>query len=179
MANNHGYVSAARTMSENVGALNKTGIYAAADVDNGVLVTISKMVVDSNGNAKGFEYDVALAENADNDDLYIVDTPVVGSNIEMQGHSDPRYFYNAKGRPMTIKKLIVNVDELEVEANCFNDGILPDVTTKKYVKPAVGGKMEATQTKAGSCFEIEALHHTAIGMNDVNTAIIKYVGKQS
>ena len=137
MANTHSYVSTMRCACENVDAFNRVGIYSTGDLDNGVFVTLTGINKGSSGNAvKGFEYNVAPA-SATSSGVWLVATPEVGTTLEQQMMSDPRYFYNAKGRPMSLKFLNPKTDIIEVDANCFVSKALP--TTEGYATIGVGG----------------------------------------
>lgn len=172
----HGYVNTMHTMSWNVDACNMAGVYATGDLDNGVLVTLSKMNQNAKNEANGFEYEVVPA-TADSTGVWVVDSPEIGSTLEQQLLADPRHFYNPKGKAMSIKRLMPGVDCIEVTKECFTDATLPDATTKKYVIIGANGKLTATQTAqtstTGAYFTLEALHTVTIGMEEVPTAIIR------
>ena len=172
----HGYCSTMFCECMDIDALNRCGIYAEGDLDNGVMVTLGEMTQDSANKVEGFEYKVAPATAGTEFNLYVVNTPEVGSNLEMQDHADPRDFYNEAGRPMSVKKLVPNVDEIEVTAECFTDATLP-TKTNKFVKVAAGGKLKAsstTPTTNGAYFEFVGLHFVEIGWERVPTAILRY-----
>ena len=99
MANTHAYVSTMRCACENVDAFNRVGIYSTGDLDNGVFVTLTGINKGVDNAVKGFEYNVAPA-SATSYGVWLVNTPEVGTTLEQQMMSDPRYFYNVQGRPM-------------------------------------------------------------------------------
>lgn len=171
----HGYINTTHCSCWNIDAYNMAGVYAAGDLDNGVMVTLSKMVQSDAGNANGFEYEVAPA-TANSTGVWVVASPEVGTTLTQQLLADPREFYNEAGRAMSIKYLMPKVDCIEVTAECFTDGQLP-TTTKKYVTIGAGGKLTATNTdpagSQGAYFTLEALHTMAVGMKTVNTAILR------
>lgn len=176
MATLHGYVSTSRICATNVDAYNCDGIYTGADVDNGVLVTLDKMNLDSNNNVNGFEYTVALA-SANSKGVWLVATPEVGYTVEQQVLADPRYFTNAAGRPMALRYLVPGIDVIEVTKECFTDGTLPDATSKKYVIIGANGKMTATDADQsatqGAYFTFEGYGMTSFGFTNEKTAFIR------
>ena len=175
MANTHSYVSTMRCACENVDAFNRVGIYSTGDLDNGVFVTLTGINKGSSGNAvKGFEYNVAPASNASSG-VWLVATPEVGTTLEQQMMSDPRYFYNVQGRPMSLKFLNPKTDIIEVDANCFASKALP--TTEGYVTIGEGGKLVA----AGSApvgggktyFSVVGFNTVAVGMEQMKTVLLQ------
>ena len=175
MANNvHGYVSTMRASCENVDAFNRVGIYSTGDLDNGVFVTLTGINKGSSDNAvKGFEYNVAPA-SATSYGVWLVATPEVGTTLEQQMMSDPRYFYNAKGRPMSLKFLNPKTDIIEVDANCFVSKALP--TTEGFVTIGEGGKLVATGSApaAGKTyFSVVGFNTVAVGMEQMKTVLLQ------
>ena len=177
MANNvHGYVSTMRASCENVDAFNRVGIYSTGDLDNGVFVTLTGINKGSSDKVvKGFEYTVAPASDASSG-VWLVNTPEVGTTLEQQMMSDPRYFYNAKGRPMSLKFLNPKTDIIEVDAHCFASGSLP-TTTEGFVTIGEGGKLVA----AGSApvgggktyFSVVGFNTVAVGMEQMKTVLLQ------
>ena len=171
----HGYVNTMHTMSWNVDACNMAGVYPAGDLDNGVLVTLSKMNQNAKNVANGFEYEVAPA-TANSTGVWVVDSPEIGSALDQQLLADPRHFYNPKGKAMSIKFVNPKTDCLEYTAEAFVDNTLP-TATNKYIAIGAGGKLQATSSdpsgSTGTYFTFEALHTTTIGMEEVPTAIIR------
>ena len=174
MANNtHGYVSTMRASCENIDAFNRVGIYATGDLDNGVFVTLTGINKGSDGAVKGFEYNVAPA-SATSYGVWLVNTPEVGTTLEQQMLSDPRYFYNVQGRPMSLKFLNAKTDIIEVDANCFANKTLP--TTEGYVTIGEGGKLVAAGSapSAGKTyFSVVGFHTVAVGMEQMKTVLLQ------
>ena len=175
MANNvHGYVSTMRASCENVDAFNRVGIYSTGDLDNGVFVTLTGINKGSSDKVvKGFEYTVAPASDASSG-VWLVATPEVGTTLEQQMMSDPRYFYNAKGRPMSLKFLNPKTDIIEVDANCFVSKALP--TTEGYVTIGEGGKLVAASVAPGAgktYFSVVGFNTVAVGMEQMKTVLLQ------
>ena len=173
MANTHSYVSTMRCACENVDAFNRVGIYSTGDLDNGVFVTLTGINKGSNGAVKGFEYNVAPA-SATSYGVWLVATPEVGTTLEQQMMSDPRYFYNAKGRPMSLKFLNPKTDIIEVDANCFASGALP--TTEGYVTIGTNGKLVAAGAAPGAgktYFSVVGFNTVAVGMEQMKTVLLQ------
>ena len=173
MANTHSYVSTMRCACENVDAFNRVGIYSTGDLDNGVFVTLTGINKGSDGAVKGFEYNVAPA-SATSYGVWLVNTPEVGTTLEQQMMSDPRYFYNAKGRPMSLKFLNPKTDIIEVDANCFVSGALP--TTEGYVTIGTNGKLVAAGSapSAGKTyFSVVGFNTVAVGMEQMKTVLLQ------
>ena len=176
MANNtHGYVSTMRASCENVDAFNRVGIYSTGDLDNGVFVTLTGINKGSSGNAvKGFEYNVAPATTTSSG-VWLVATPEVGTTLEQQMMSDPRYFYNAQGRPMSLKFLNPKTDIIEVDAHCFASGSLP-TTEQGFATIGTGGKLVAANSApaAGKTyFSVVGFNTVAVGMEQMKTVLLQ------
>ena len=175
MANNvHGYVSTMRASCENIDAFNRVGIYSTGDLDNGVFVTLTGINKGSSDKVvKGFEYTVAPASDASSG-VWLVATPEVGTTLEQQMMSDPRYFYNAKGRPMSLKFLNPKTDIIEVDANCFASKALP--TTEGFVTIGEGGKLVAASVAPGAgktYFSVVGFNTVAVGMEQMKTVLLQ------
>ena len=174
MANNtHGYVSTMRCACENVDAFNRVGIYSTGDLDNGVFVTLTGINKGSDKVVKGFEYTVAPASDASSG-VWLVNTPEVGTTLEQQMMSDPRYFYNAKGRPMSLKFLNPKTDIIEVDANCFASKALP--TTEGYVTIGTNGKLVAAAAAPGAgktYFSVVGFNTVDVGMEQMKTVLLQ------
>lgn len=171
----HAYVNTAKCTCWDVDAYNLAGVYAAGDLDNGVLVTLVKMNQNAKNEIGGFEYEVKPA-TANDTNVWIVDSPEVGSTLMQQMMADPREFYNEAGRTLSLKFMNPKVDCIEVTAEAFVDNTLP-TSTNKYVVIGANGKLQATGTAqtstTGAYFTFEGLHHTTIGMAEVQTAILR------
>ena len=173
MANTHSYVSTMRCACENVDAFNRVGIYSDGDLDNGVFVTLTGINKGVDNAVKGFEYNVALASDASSG-VWLVATPEVGTTLEQQMMSDPRYFYNAKGRPMSLKFLNPKTDIIEVDANCFASKTLP--TTEGYATIGTNGKLVAAGAApaAGKTyFSVVGFNTVAVGMEQMKTVLLQ------
>ena len=177
MEKNHAVINTSSCVGMNVSALNSRG-YHNADLDNGVLVTLVKMHQDAQKNIEGFEWEVKPATETDLG-LWIVKTPEVGTTLEQQLYRDPRYFYNAKGEPMSIMKLVPGCDYIEFEANAFSGKTLPDGNSNKFAKVTAGGKLVAAASAPakGGHFEFVGKHYITIGAEDVPSVIMRYVEK--
>ena len=173
MANTHAYVSTMRCACENVDAFNRGGIYADGDLDNGVFVTLTGINKGTGNAVKGFEYTVAPA-SATSSGVWLVATPEVGTTLEQQMMSDPRYFYNVQGRPMSLKFLNPKTDIIEVDANCFASKTLP--TTEGFVTIGEGGKLVAAGVApaAGKTyFSVVGFNTVAVGMEQMKTVLLQ------
>ena len=174
MANTHSYVSTMRCTCENVDAFNRVGIYSDGDLDNGVFVTLTGINKGTGNAVKGFEYTVAPA-TATSYGVWLVATPEVGTTLEQQMMSDPRYFYNAKGRPMSLKFLNPKTDIIEVDANCFASKTLPN--TEGYVTIGANGKLVASASApegAGKTyFSVVGFNTVAVGMEQMKTVLLQ------
>ena len=168
----HGYVNTMHTMSWDVDACNMAGV-ATTDLDNGVMVTLSKANQDTKNVIKGFEYQVAPAQESSTQ-VWVVASPEVGSTLEQQLLADPRQFYNAKGKAMSIKALVPGIDVIEVTKECFVSNTMPTTTTNK-VKIGDNGKLVAAATAPsdGAYFTFEGFHTVTIGMEEVQTAVLR------
>lgn len=176
MANTHNFVNTTHITAMNVDAYNLAAV-AAVDVDNGLFVTLSGINAAATTNAiQGYEYTVALAAEAASE-IYVVDAPEVGWDIEMQSYDDPRYFYTPAGKPMSIKYMNPKVDCIEEPATAFAAGTLPAANTKgQFVAVSGSGKLGAASAQApdsGAYFRIEGFHSVAIGGTAVPTVVLR------
>lgn len=169
MANNHSFVI--RTLENwQDDAINCAGV-ATVDLDNGQFVTRGALGLTANG---GYEFTCTLpAENAT--DLWLVEKPAVGTTIEMQEMSDPRYFYNPKGSTFSIKGMTANRSFIEVPVSAF--ATAPTDGTSKFASVDTNGRLVAAAVApaAGTYFSIEATHTVDIGYEAVKTYILKCV----
>ena len=169
----HGYVNTTSCTCWDVNAYNRAGVYATADIDNGVCVVLNGINKDSTTNViNGYEYNVTPA-TAESTSVWIVDSPEVGYSPEAQLYDDPRYFTNEAGKPMSIKYLQPIVDVIEVDANAFVAGALP--TTEGFVTIGAGGKyVPAAAAPAGNVpyFTVEGFHSVAIGGTEMPTVLL-------
>ena len=174
MANTHSYVSTMRCACENVDAFNRVGIYSTGDLDNGVFVTLTGINKGTGNAVKGFEYNVAPA-SATSYGVWLVATPEVGTTLEQQMMSDPRYFYNVQGRPMSLKFLNPKTDIIEVDANCFASKTLPN--TEGYVTIGANGKLVASASApeggGKTYFSVVGFNTVAVGMEQMKTVLLQ------
>ena len=173
--NNHGYVSLMRGAATNVDSFNRVGIYTTGDLDNGVLVTLGDITKAASGTVTAFNYAVTPATADTTGSVWLVNTSEVGTNIEMQMMSDPRYFYNEKGRPMSLKYLNPKTDIIEADANCFANVTLPTVA-QKYVTVGAGGKYVAADAAADAgkpYFSVVGFNEVAVGMGVMKTVLLQ------
>ena len=174
MANTHAYVSTMRCACENVDAFNRVGIYSTGDLDNGVFVTLTGINKGVDNAVKGFEYNVAPA-SATSYGVWLVNTPEVGTTLEQQMMSDPRYFYNVQGRPMSLKFLNPKTDIIEVDAHCFASGSLP-TTEQGFATIGTNGKLVATAAAPGAgktYFSVVGFNTVAVGMEQMKTVLLQ------
>ena len=164
---NHLFVNTMKCVCWDVDAYNCAGV-AQVDIDNGTLVTRGDIGL-AQDPVGGFEFAVALpAANAEH--LWIVDTPEVGANIEMQMMDDPRYFYNPAGRPMSLRYLVPEVDFIEIPQTAIEDG-----EVGKYATVTTAGlySVAADAPVSGTYFLIAAEHTISIGLEVVPTFILQ------
>ena len=153
-------------------AINCAGICTTSDLDNGQFVTRGALGLKTNG---GYEFTCALP-TANATDLWLVEKPAVGSTVEQQEMSDPRYFYNPKGTAFSIKGLTAGRTFIEVPASAF--ATAPTDGTAKFASVNTNGRLvDATEAPsgAGTYFSIEATHSVEIGNESVKTWILKCV----
>lgn len=173
MANNHGYINTTHCSCWDIDAYNCAGI-ATTDIDNGVLVTLGTINRDTTTlKVKGYEFNVTPA-GATSTSVWVVDSPEVGTTLEMQLLADPRNFYNPAGVPMSIKYLTPKVDCIEVTAECFTDKTLP-TSAKTFVEIGAGGKLTAAASApaSGAYFSLVGLKTITFGMEEVPTAVLR------
>lgn len=171
----HGIVNTTNMMCWDVDALNMAGINATTDIDNGTLVTLTKIAKTDAGDITGYQYEVApAAANAVN--VWLVATPEIGKTLEMQVHDDIRYFYNKAGLPMDIKALVPGFDCFEVDATAFANGTLPtNNQIGQFCGVATNGKFAApaASVASGATFRVEGLHTITCGADEVKTAVLR------
>ena len=171
----HGIVNTTAMMCTNVDALNMVGINATTDIDNGTLVTLTKIAKTEAGDITGYQYEVApAAANAVN--VWLVATPEIGKTLEMQVHDDIRYFYNKAGLPMDIKGIVAGFDCFEVDATAFANGTLPtNSQIGQFCAVATNGKFAApaASVASGATFRVEGLHTITCGADEVKTAVLR------
>lgn len=168
--NNHSF--AIRTLDDwQNDAINCAGV-ATVDLDNGQFVTRGALGLKTDG---GYEFACALPD-ANATDLWLVETPPVGSTVEMQEMSDPRYFYNPKGSAFSIKGLTSGRTFIEVPASAFAASKDPKtVASATVASVGTDGRLVAAASAptSGTYFTIEAEHTVDIGIEAVPTWILK------
>ena len=165
MANNHGLFIGTHCAFWDVDSLNFVGIDASHDLDNGTFVTLGNIM-----NTTGVIDEYVFAVAAGNGSDYVVATPPVGDDLEMQLFDDPRYFYNKQGKPMSVKHLQVG-DCIEVDENCFSTA--PTTGTSTYASVS-SGKLVAGTTNTDP-FKILGEHNVDIGGSSVTTWVLMKV----
>ena len=165
MANNHGFIIGTHCAFWDVDSLNLVGIDASHDIDNGTFVALGDML-----NTIGVIDEYVFAVSAASASDYVVATPPVGYDLEMQLFEDPRYFYNKQGQPMSVKHLQVG-DCIEVDENCFSTA--PTTGTSTYAA-VTSGKLVAGTT-ATDPFKILGEHSVDIGGTAVKTWVLMKV----
>lgn len=171
----HTICNTTNMMCWDVDALNMVGINATTDIDNGTLVTLTKIAKTEAGDITGYQYEVApAAANAVN--VWLVATPEIGKTLEMQVHDDIRYFYNKAGLPMDIKGIVAGFDCFEVDATAFANGTLPtNSQIGQFCGVATNGKFAApaASVTSGATFRVEGLHTITCGADEVKTAVLR------
>lgn len=172
MANNHAVMISTLMASWDVDSYRLAGI-APSDIDNGTVVTLGDMALGTDPVSGGYEYNVAVASGMKIGKLYIVDTPIPGTgvNIETQVYSDPRYFYNQAGQPISLRKL-VDGDHIEVTADAFSTA----PTTKGQFCGVTNGKLSQTDNVVVGepHFVVVAIKTLAIGTDVVPSYVLRY-----
>lgn len=165
MANNHGFIIGTHCAFWDVDSKNFVGIDASHDIDNGTFVNLGD-ILNTNGVIDEYVFAVSAGNNSD----FVVATPPVGDDFEMQLFEDPRYFYNKMGRPMSVKHLEVG-DCIEVDANCFSTA--PTTGTSTYASVS-SGKLVAGTTNTDP-FKILGEHNVDIGGTSAKTWVLMKV----
>lgn len=166
----HGYVNTMSCGCWNSDAQKICGI-AETDLDNGTFVTLGDMALNDDVSG-GFEYHVEVADG-ESAHIWLVRTPEVGDDIEMQMSNDPRKFYNKAGKGLSLCYMNAGYDHIEMTAEAFEGGELPEVNDPLSVGD--NGKLEVTESPetADNLFICVALHQIAIGAESVPTAILR------
>lgn len=180
MPNNHAVVNLMHCVAWDVDAYNIAGI-CATDVDNGTLLSVSSITTATPSNARttvtGFQYNVAVpAANATG--LWIAKTPIPGTSTDLavQTFSDPRYFYNKAGEPISLAYLQAGVDVIEVTGEAFAEGSAPtDQASYTFVSVNASGKLVIAQAApaSGTYFTMLGHHTIDCGQELVPSYILK------
>lgn len=127
MAKTHTVFNGTHASFWDVDALNLVGI-ATTEIDNGMFLRLGSMSQNADG---AYEFDVtADATNGE----YIAGTPAQGYGVDAQVYTDPRYFTNESGKPISVKHLvkgdcieITQMSDIDLTANQYanvNEGKL-------------------------------------------------------
>ena len=117
-------------MAMDVDALNRVGVYASANVDNGTaLVCGVKSTVAGQEHVFSVTPAAAVAK-----DLWLAYSPevvtTVDGSLEFKGlDSDPRHFTNLAGKPFDMFKPVAGVDLIQVTKDFFAENYDPDTVT--------------------------------------------------
>lgn len=132
-------------MAMDVDALNRVGVYADADVDNGTALVCG---VQSSDAKQKYVFEVEPA-TAVAKDLWLAYSPevvtTVDGSLEFKGlNADPRSYTNVKGIPFDMFKPVAGVDLIQVTKEFFAEGFDPDaVDGAKYVEIQSDGSFKA------------------------------------
>lgn len=170
-------VNTAGIAATNIDRSNLVGIYADADLENGVFVTLDKMNLNAQGIVKGYEYTVELA-TADDKDIYMIATPEVGYGEDAY-FEDADRFINRKGRPLALKRMEIG-DFVEISKTGFVAGGYPTQAMVGYFAPiGADGKLDTPISSIGSAtgafFKVEGLTKMTLGNTTVDGAILRRV----
>lgn len=177
MSKTHAICHTASCTCWDVDAFNMVGI-AENDLDNGVMVQPLGMNVGIPSESEhGFEMWCNTATTGDTA-LWVVCTPRPNGNIENQLFSDPRYFYNEAGKPMSIKYLLPKVDIIEVTAEAFDDEfVISAGALDKNVVVGANGKFDADLLNEapdeGTFFSVVGVGSIAIGQESVPSVYLR------
>ena len=165
MANTHGVFIGTHCAFWDVDSKNLVGINTTTDFDNGNFVALGD-IVNTNGVVDVYVFNVTAGSTGD----YVIGTPPVGYDFEMQLYDDPRYFYNKAGLPMSVKRLDIG-DCIEVSNECFSTA--PTLGTSTYASVSSGKLVAGTTTS--DPFKILGQHNVDIGGQSVVTWVLMKV----
>ena len=132
-------------------------------MDNGNFVALGD-IVNVNGVVDEYVFNVTAGSTGD----YVIGTPPVGYDFEMQLYDDPRYFYNKAGLPMSVKRLDIG-DCIEVSDACFST--VPTLGTST-VATVSSGKLVAAASGNSAPFKILGQKNIDIGGEAVRTWVL-------
>lgn len=180
MPNTHAVVNLMHCAAWDVDAYNIAGI-CASDVDNATLLSVGNIATSTNtaaGNVTGFQYTVTLP-SSEATGLWIAKTPVPGTFTGLDAHvySDPRYFYNEAGQPISLAYLVPGVDVIEVTAEAFQSGNAPsDQPSYTYATVNTSGELVIANTAGnGTTFALLGTHYIDCGQDIVTSYVLKCV----
>ena len=165
MPNTHGVFVGTHCAFWDVDSKNLVGI-AATDMDNGNFVTLGD-ILNTNGVVDEYVFSVTAGSTGD----YVIGTPPVGYDLDMQLFDDPRYFYNKAGLPMSVKRHDIG-DCIEVSDACFST--VPTLGTSK-VATVAAGKLVAAASGANAPFKILGQKTMDIGGDSIRTWVLMKV----
>lgn len=163
---NHGVFIGTHCAFWDVDSKNLVGINTTTDFDNGNFVALGD-IVNTNGVIDEYVFNVTAGSTGD----YVIGTPPVGYDFEMQLYDDPRYFYNKKGLPMSVKHLEIG-DCIEVTNECFSTAPTLGTSTVATVS---SGKLVAAASGDSAPFKILGQKHIDIGGEAVVTWVLMKV----
>jgi hypothetical protein len=139
-------------MAMDVDALNRVGVYASADVDNGTALVCGVQSSDAKQkHVFSVEPAAAVAK-----DLWLAYSPEVvttaDGSLEFRGLDvDPRNFTNQAGKPFDMFKPVAGVDLIQVTKDFFADGYDPGtVSGATYVEIQADGSFKAVASPTSS-----------------------------
>lgn len=163
---NHGVFIGTHCAFWDVDSKNLVGINSSTDFDNGNFVALGDIV-----NTTGVIDEYVFAVTAGSTSDYVIATPPVGYDFEMQLYDDPRHFYNKKGLPMSVKHLEIG-DCIEVTDECFSTAPTLGTSTVASVS---SGKLVAAASGADAPFKILGQKSIDIGGESVITWVLMKV----
>ena len=99
------------------------------------------------------------------------------TDLDSQLHDDPRYFFNPKGKAMSVKALMGGVDVIKVTKEVFAANALPAASdVDKFIPVAANGKYGAVQSSApasGAYFRVEGFGTFSCGMEEVPAVYLR------
>lgn len=161
MANTHGVFIGTHCTFWDCDSKNLVGV-AETDMDNGNFVALGD-IVNVDGVVDEYVFNVTAGSTGD----YVIGTPPVGYDFEMQLYDDPRYFYNKAGLPMSVKRLDIG-DCIEVSDACFST--VPTLGTST-VATVASGKLVASAS-GDAPFKILGQKSIDIGGEAVRTWVL-------
>lgn len=142
MAKTHTVFNGTHASFWDVDALNLVGI-ATTEIDNGMFLKLGDMSPNADG-----AYEFAVTADA-TDGEYIAGTPAQGYGVDAQVYTDPRYFTNEIGKPISVKHL--------VKGDCIEITQMSDITlvANQFAKVAAGKLTPAaTNTDNTAVFKV-------------------------
>ena len=140
MAKTHTVFNGTHASFWDVDALNLVGI-ATTEIDNGMFLKLGNMSPNADG-----AYEFTVTADA-TDGEYIAGTPAHGYGVDAQVYTDPRYFTNEIGKPISVKHL--------VKGDCIEITQMSDIalTANKYATVA-NGKLVAADADTNAVFKV-------------------------